>query len=218
MRKSIVTLALFVFGIGLATTTASADSITYTVESTYGQGTFAPGTNFTLSFSVPSLLTGSFSPDSVATATTVNWTSGGSTTSGPGEVMFFDTSLGGLFDLQLSEPLGTPSPFVIPGSRQIICEKPCQLETEAFFAFFGPQIFTENASGTEVTFLTQASPFPITSGPADGSGSFFFIPDSQSYAAIPGGAVSTPEPSSLALLGVSFLLFGGFARRYRLRF
>ena len=89
--------------------------------------------------------------------------------------------------------------------------------------FFGPQVFNstpgEICLGPAGTFCTGS--FSITPGPADLSGSLFADltnPNAPTAGVLTGGSVSTPavttpEPSSLLLLGSGFLALGGIARR-----
>jgi hypothetical protein len=97
---------------------------------------------------------------------------------GPANLQFFDSNLGGLFSL------------TFPGVNNFDGE------------FFGPQMFSLNSTDTVATFLT--GPFAITGGTGFPSpmGSFFFNVDTLAGGDITGGSVSGTEGPS----GVTYTL------------
>ncbi len=124
----------------------------------------------------------------------------------PATLSFFDTDMGGLFDLE-----------ALPGGGDFD------------WSFFGPQIFNTTANdplGCQApagapplpagTFCTGS--FAVMGG-TDFSGSFFFdmndptISGDLTGGEVKGAAVTAPEPASLLLLGSGFLALGGFARK-----
>jgi hypothetical protein len=214
MRKLFTILALLGLAVGISAQGARADSVTYTVNSTYGSdvpvtSVSNPGSTFTFVFTVPSplLCSSSSTPPCASSFGFVDLSSVEVTFSSPtsasftapASLSFVPGGSGGLFDLETV--FGNGDDFL--------------------WMFFGPQIFSLNSGGTVATFLTAGSPFPITLGPADLSGSLFADltnPNAPTAGVLTGGSVSTPavttpEPSSLLLLGGGFLALGGIARR-----
>jgi hypothetical protein len=212
MRKLLTILAILGLAVGISALSARADSVTYTVNSTYGSdvpvtSVSNPGSTFTFVFTVPSPCSSSSTPPCASSFGFVDLSSVEVTFSSPtsasftapASLSFAPSGSGGLFDLETV--FGNGDDFL--------------------WMFFGPQIFSLNSGGTVATFLTAGSPFPITPGPADLSGSLFADltnPNALTAGVLTGGSVSTPavtapEPSSLLLLGSGFLALGGFARR-----
>ena len=134
------------------------------------------------------------------------------TVTAPAIIFFNPSSMGGLFSL------------TFPGTNDLDLE------------FMGPQMFSPNSTDTIATFLP--GPFTIMGGTGFPSptGSFFFdVNDMTVGGDITSGLISgatgpsvvtytvnfetdapiitTPEPSSLMLLGGGFLALGGFARK-----
>ena len=203
---------------------ARADGVTYMISGTYADGSTtavsAPGASFTFTFKVPSTVTGNFSSSGSGgfvdlTGINVTFSSPALTGfSGLASLSFAPSSSGGLLDLG---PFPSGPDFVwsftglVPG---------------------GPQLFSLNSCpsppppgcspDTVATFLT--GPFAYLGGTGFNSstgptGSFFFdmnnimIGGDLTDGTVTGSAVTTPEPSSMLLLGSGFLALGGFARK-----
>jgi PEP-CTERM motif len=210
MRKLLTILALLGLAVGISAQGARADGVTYTVNSTYGSdvpvtSVSEPNSTFTFVFTVPSSVTGDFSGsggfvDLTSIDVTFSSPTSASFTAGPGTtttatISFAPSGSGGLFDIETV--FGNGDDFL--------------------WMFFGPQIFSLNSGETVATFLTDG-PFPITPGPETLNGSLFanLTPGEIAAGVLTGGSVSvvsTPEPSSLLLLGSGFLALGGFARK-----
>ena len=214
MRKLLTILAILGLAVGISALSARADGVTYTVTSTYASdvpttSVSAPGASFTFVFTVPSPCTSS-TPACFLTPGAVNFTDNIGVT-------FSSPTLTGFSSLASLTFNPNPDGFY-----------PGLFDLEAFpnggdfeWVFMGDQIFNPGGTGTctasEGMFCT--GPFPITGG-TDFSGSFFFNMNDPTMAGdLTGGSVtgmstvSTPEPSSLLLLGGGFLALGGFARR-----
>jgi hypothetical protein len=212
MRKLPTILAILGLAVGISALSARADGVTYTVTSTYASDVpispvSAPDASFTFVFTVPSPCTSS-TPACFLTPGAVNFTDNiGVTFSSPtltgfsslASLGFAPSGVGGLFDLE-----------AFPGGGDFE------------WLFIGDQIFNPGGTGTctasEGMFCTGS--FPITGGTGF-SGSFFF--DINNPLSVNGDltggsvsgtptSVSTPEPSSLLLLGSGFLALG-FARK-----
>jgi len=214
MRKLPTILAILGLAVGISALSARADGVTYTVTSTYASDTSttavsAPGASFTFTFTVPSPCSSSPLTCSVS-AGFVDLTS---------MVTFSSPTLTGFSDLGTFSfaPLGGLSPGLFSLTFP---------DNTFDWEFMGPQMFNstlgEFCAGPAGTFCT--GPFTITGGtgfPLSPSGSFFFdLSDPTlttggdlSGGSVAGKLVSTPEPSSLLLLGGGFLALGGFARR-----
>jgi hypothetical protein len=206
MRKLITILALLGLAVSVGAQGARADGVTYTVSSimydldTSATAASAPGASFILVFTVPS---------------TASITNGGVDLTNVSVTFTSSPALpftGGLAQVMFAAP-GTPG--------FDICIPNCSANDFFDWTFMGPQLF--NSSGK---FLT--GPFMITGGmgfptPTE---SFFFDASGATFTGgdltdgnVSGAAVTTPEPSSMLLLGSGFLALGGFARkRLRARF
>jgi PEP-CTERM motif len=215
MRKLLTILAILGLAVGISALSARADGVTYTVTSAYASDTSttavsAPGATFTFIFTVPSSCPPPASTCSVnagfVDVTGVDVTFSSSTLPGftaLGTVSFVPStigSMGGLFGL------------TFPGVNTFDWE------------FMGPQIFSLDPTGTVATFLTGSFGITGSTGFPSPSGSFFADLSDPTFTTggdLTGGSVtgsssvSTPEPSSLLLLGSGFLAFGGFAWRRR---
>jgi hypothetical protein len=209
MRKLFTILAILALAVGISALSARADGVTYTVTSTYASDVpmtpvSAPDASFTFVFTVPSPCTSSGF---------VNFTD-------DVNVTFSSPTLPGFSSLASL----TFNPNPLPGGGFY----PGLFDLEAFpnggdfeWVFTGDQIFNPGGTGTcsGQPGLFCTGPFQITGG-TDLSGSFFFnMNDPTAAGDLTGGSVtgmstvSTPEPSSLLLLGGGFLALGGFARR-----
>jgi hypothetical protein len=217
MRKLLTVLTILGLAVGISALSARADGVTYTVTSTYASDTSttavsAPGASFTFTFTVPS----SCPPPSTCSVnlgfvdiTGIDVTFSSSTLPGftaLGTVSFVPSSIGamgGLFGL------------TFPGVNTFDWE------------FMGPQIFSLDPTGTVATFLTGS--FGITGGTGFPSPSSSFFADLSDPTFTTGGdltggsvsgssSVSTPEPSSLLLLGSGFLALGLARKRLIARF
>ena len=214
MRKLLTILAILGLAVGISAQGARADGVTYTVTSTYASDTStspvsAPGASFTFEFTVPSPCSSSSTPP--CSNLSLGFANFGNsidvTFSSPtlpgftslASLSFNPSSVGGLFSLE-----------AFPGGGDFDWE------------FMGPQIFNttlnEICPGPAGTFCTGS--FSILGGTGF-SGSFFF--DMNNPLSVNGDltggsvsgtptSVSTPEPSSLLLLGSGFLALG-FARK-----
>jgi PEP-CTERM motif len=215
MRKLLTILATLGLAVGISALSARADGVTYTVNSTYGSdvpvtSVSNPGSTFTFVFTVPSPCSSSSTPPCASSFGFVDFLSSIDVTfSSPtlagftslASVSFAPSGSGGLFDIETV--FGNGDDFL--------------------WMFFGPQVFNstpgEICLGPAGTFCTGS--FSITPGPADLSGSLFADltnPNAPTAGVLTGGSVSTPavttpEPSSLLLLGSGFLALGGIARR-----
>ena len=199
MRKLFTILALLGLAVGISAQGARADTVT------------ALGPDPTLSFSVP--LSSPITMGSVNFVDSVDvMFSSLSPTPTLATIFFNPSSAGGGFSL------------TFPGTNDLDLE------------FMGPQMFSPNSTDTIATFLP--GPFTIMGGTGFPSptGSFFFdVNDMTVGGDITSGLISgatgpsvvtytvnfetdapiitTPEPSSLMLLGGGFLALGGIARR-----
>lgn len=218
MRKVLTIFAILGFAVGISTLSTRADGVTYTVTSTYASDTSttavsAPDATFTFTFTVPSPCSSASTPPcsnlsmGAANFPTESIDVTFSSPTLPGftslaTLSFFSSSLGGLFSLE-----------AFPGGGDFDWE------------FFGPQIFNttlnEICPGPAGTFCTGS--FSILGGtgfPSPTESFFFDMNDPTMGGDLTGGSVTgssttvtTPEPSSLLLLGSGFLALGGFARK-----
>jgi hypothetical protein len=215
MRKLLTILAILGLAVGISALSARADGVTYTVTSTYASDTStspvsAPDGSFTFTFTVPSPCSSSSTPPcsslSVGFANfpteSIDVTFSSPTLppfTSLATLSFNPSSFGGLFDLE-----------AFPGGGDFV------------WSFVGPQVFNttlnEICPGPAGTFCTGS--FSILGGTGF-SGSFFFDMNNplSVNGDLTGGSVSgtgtgvsTPEPSSLLLLGSGFLALG-FARK-----
>jgi hypothetical protein len=215
MRKLFTILAILGLALSIGALSARADGVTYTVVSTYASeigipttSVSAPGATFTFVFTVPSPCS---SPQCdlssgvmVDLSSMVTFCSTKLATSCSAGLVGFTAPA----DLTFN-PNPLPGGGFYPGLFGIV--------VNGFdWEFVGPQIFT--STGTTATFLTAGSPFAIMGG-TDFDDSFFFDMSTLAGGDLTGGSVtgsssvSTPEPSSLLLLGSGFLALGGFARK-----
>ena len=185
-------LVLAVFGSSLGVRPAAADSISYTVTSTYVPGTSSSAyssqnTPFKFTFTEPTTLS------SLATAVPVTFTLGTGaccTFSGLGEVTYYSASQLGLFDIATTV-----------GGDTFTWE------------FFGPQLYSGNGAYTPLlgTFQIDNSPLSTFS---DSKGKY--SGEFSGGTVVATDPVSTPEPSTLLMLACGlFALAPLFARRLR---
>ena len=214
MRKLLTVVAILGLSVGFTALTASADTtVDYTVNGTFGSLTGVPSTSisnagdsFTITFSVDQalLVPGLGTPGMTAAipitfdytdfvGSTINF----SLTNQAGMVTFFNQFNEGLFQLEFFPPPSGDDFFL-----NLIGLNPNPDTDPLLASFLGSPINT--------------GPFSITSGDAMGDPSFLAEDDTAANFVTGSGtatAVSTPEPSSLLLLGSGFLALGGFARK-----
>ena len=224
MRKLLTILAILGLSISFTALTARADTtVDYTVNGTFGSVTGFPSTSlsnagdsFTLTFDVSSTALGpnpigsGMSPGITPVAFVyTDITTPGLSVDGTcapmapcGTVNFFTASDGGLFSLSFTGSNGNLFMFELVGEG----------------------CFTSPLPATCVGGFTDGTPPTLTTGGPFGidTSSFFgeFSPIDDSglgansvSGTVTAAAVSTPEPSSLLLLGGGFLALGGIARR-----
>ncbi|GAC1702841.1 MAG: hypothetical protein NVS9B4_09190 [Candidatus Acidiferrum sp.] len=184
-------VAITIFG----TVGAWADTMNYTVTGTYGDDVpttslVSPGAAFTFIFSVPlPVVVNSFGVDFFTTTVPLSYSSRGSSFSGPGEVLFADTSAAGLFSISVA---GSPT-----------------------WEFFGAQIFsgsTDNPTLIEGSFAIDAAGSDLLLSP-DVFGTF--KEGTVTAELVPTAA--TPESGSLVLLGSGLLGLASVMRRKKLK-
>jgi hypothetical protein len=235
MRKLIAMLALLGLSTGFAALTASADTVTYTVEGTFSAAPPFPTTSiahlgdmFMLTFSVDSGALGPgvdclpnlcMSPNITPVSfvymdkTTPSLSLDG--TCAPmapcGTVNFFTPGNGGLFSLMFTEN-GNTFMFELVAENCFISTSP--LECGGFTNGIPPS--PSNPEGTPSTLNITGGPFTLDDTM---SGLVEAAPDGTLLAAdgISGSVLTpsttVPEPSSLLLVGSGFLALGGFARK-----
>lgn len=202
MKKLIGILALGIFALGMTPPSAFADGSSITVGSSFAAGSpttpfSAPGDAFSFSFSLASSSPCACGPTSSGfdVDALVNYTLGSTTfTNLPAVIVFAPSSLGGLFDVEVTVDGVLYDWFLI-----------------------GSQLYTVNSAGTIATLLPNGT-FSIMSGDTtSGTGSFFFDTVGDS-APLPGGSVeltsTAPEPSALLLLICGCLALAALKRKF----
>jgi hypothetical protein len=202
MKKLIGILALGIFALGMTPQSALADSSSITVGSSFAPGSpttlfSAPGDAFSFSFSLPSSSPCACGPTSNGfdVNALVNYTLGSTSFNNlPAVIAFAPSSLGGLFDVEVTVDGVLYDWFLI-----------------------GSQVYTVNSAGTVATLLPNGI-FSITPGDtASGSGSFFFDTNGD-FAPLPGGSVGltsrAPEPPALLLLICGCLSLAALKRKF----
>ncbi|HXN71380.1 MAG TPA: hypothetical protein VN861_02375 [Candidatus Acidoferrales bacterium] len=202
MKKLVGILALGILALGVAPQSALADSSSITVSSSFAAGSpttpfSAPGDAFSFSFNLPSSSPCACGPTSNGfdVDAFVNYTLGSTNfTNLPAVIAFAPSSLGGLFDVEVTVDGVLYDWFLI-----------------------GSQLYTVNSAGTVATLLPNGT-FGITPGDtASGSGSFFFDTNGD-FAPLPGGSVQltsrAPEPSALLLLICGCISLAALKRKF----
>lgn len=204
MRKLIGVLALGLFALGMNPQSAFADGSSFTVGSSFAAGSpstpfSAPGDAFAFSFTVPSTCACSPVPNGFDVNALVNYTFGSTTfTNLPAVIEFAPSSLGGLFDIEVTVNGVLYDWFLL-----------------------GPQVYSLNSTGTVAT-LTPGMFGIIPGDVTSGDGSFFFddilATGVFQSAPLPGGSVTltsnVPEPSALFLLIFGCIALGTLKRKF----
>ena len=204
MRKRIAKLGLFVVLV-LAVQSALANSVSYFTSGAYGSSTpttalSAPGTTFSISFSLPTAVSISASDsDSFTTMVPVTYSLGSLTQTLSGTtIMFFSNSFAGGFDMGVT----------LNGNSYV-------WELGA-----GPQLFSGPTSNP--VLLTGSFPYgtgvfafcaseSIAQCETNGIGLLLSPPSGTILASTP--VSSVPEPSTLSLLGTGIVVITGAIRR-----